>query len=64
MRTGSPEKEAGTLMQEVEAVAGLSALLTSGPEQGTATSEGTRGLRKPLITLREMGQMLERAMQI
>jgi len=58
-------KEAGTLMQEVEAVAGVSGLLTSGiaEDQGIATSEGTRALRDSLTTLRQMGQMLDRAMR-
>jgi hypothetical protein len=52
-------------MQEVEAVAGISDLLTSGnaEDKGTATSEGTRAMRDSLITLRQMGQMLDRAMQ-
>jgi hypothetical protein len=58
-------KEAGTLMQEVETVAGISGLLTSGiaGDQGAVTSEGTRAMRDSLTTLRQMGQMLDRAMQ-
>jgi predicted transcriptional regulator len=58
-------KAAGTLMQEVETVAGISGLLTSGiaADQGAATAEGTRAMRDSLGTLRQMGQMLDRAMQ-
>jgi hypothetical protein len=58
-------KEAGTLMQEVEAVAGISGLLTSGiaKDQATTTSGGTRAMRDSLVTLRQMGQMLDQAMQ-
>jgi hypothetical protein len=58
-------KEAGTLMQEVERVAGISGSLTGGQaeQQGLATSEGTQAMRDSLITLRQMGQMLDRAMQ-
>jgi len=57
-------KEAGTLMHEVETVAGISGLLTSGTAevQGAVTSQGTRAMRDALTTLEQMGQMLDRAM--
>ncbi len=58
-------KEAATLMQEVETVAGISGILTSGiaGDHAAVTSEGTTAMRDSLTTLREMGQMLDRAMQ-
>ncbi|HEX3994551.1 MAG TPA: hypothetical protein VHX39_25535 [Acetobacteraceae bacterium] len=58
-------KEAGTLMQEVETVAGISGMLTSGiaGDHAAVTSEGTTAMRDSLTTLRQMGQMLDRAMQ-
>ncbi len=58
-------KEAGSLMQEVETVAGISTLLTSGDkgDQDKVTSEGIRAMRDSLTTLRQMGQTLERARQ-
>jgi hypothetical protein len=58
-------KEAGTLMQEVETIAEISSLLTCGGEadMDTVTSEGSRAMRDSLATLRQMGQMLDRAMQ-
>ena len=58
-------KEAGTLMQEVETVAGISGLLASeiAGDRETVTSVGTRAMRDSLATLRQMGQMLDRAMQ-
>jgi hypothetical protein len=58
-------KEAGTLMQEVETVAGISGLLTSGTagEGGAAASESARAMRGSLVTLRQMGQLLDHAMQ-
>jgi hypothetical protein len=58
-------KEAGALMQEVETVAGISNMLTGATDedQGAITSEGTRGMRDALVTLRQMGQMLDRAIK-
>jgi hypothetical protein len=57
-------KEAGGLVHDVETVADISSLLTSGitEGQGAVTSEGTRAMRDSLTTLRQMGQMLDRAM--
>ena len=58
-------KEAGTLMQEVETVARISGLMASGiaGEQDAVTAEGTRAMRDSLTTLRQLGQMLDRAMR-
>lgn len=58
-------KEAGTLMQEVERVAGISALLTSGMagHHAAVTAEGTGAMQNSLATLRQLGQMLDHAMQ-
>lgn len=58
-------KEAGTLMQEVEAVAGISGMLINAvaEEAGAATSGGTQAMRSSLTTLGQMGQSLDRAMR-
>lgn len=57
-------KQAGMLMQEVETVAGISSVSTSGTaeDRGAMASDGTQAMRASLVTLRQMGQMLDRAM--
>ena len=58
-------KEAGTLMQEVETVAGISRAVTSAiaGDDGAVMSENSRTMRESLATLRQMGQLLDRSMQ-